>query len=53
MKLPELYDLIARAVSLRRLLEICSKCRCEPIDLCRMFDERVLPVRDLTDPARQ
>jgi DNA-binding transcriptional MerR regulator len=53
MKLPELDELIDRAVSLRRLLEICSKCKCESIDVCRMFDERVLPLGDLTGPARR
>ena len=44
-KLPELDDLIARATSVRRVLKICSKCNCESIDVCRMFDERVLPLR--------
>jgi MerR family transcriptional regulator, redox-sensitive transcriptional activator SoxR len=53
MKLPELDELIDRAVSLRRLLEICSRCKCESIDVCRMFDERVLPLGALTGPARQ
>jgi MerR family transcriptional regulator, redox-sensitive transcriptional activator SoxR len=42
-KLPELDDLIARASSVRRLLTICSKCSCESIDVCRMFDEGALP----------
>jgi hypothetical protein len=42
-KLPELDDLIARATSVRRLLKICSRCKCESIDACRMFDERLLP----------
>ena len=37
-KLPELDQLIERAVSVRRLLEICSECDCESIDVCRMFD---------------
>lgn len=45
LKLPELDDLIARATSVRRLLKICSKCNCESIDVCRMFDERVMPLR--------
>jgi MerR family redox-sensitive transcriptional activator SoxR len=36
-KLPELDELIERAVSVRRLLEICSECDCESIDVCRMF----------------
>jgi len=37
-KLPELDELIDRATSVRRLLEICSECDCESIDVCRMFD---------------
>lgn len=54
-KLPELDDLIARASSVRRLLKICSRCDCESIDVCRMFDERVLPLheRDATSAARR
>jgi len=51
LKLPELDDLIARATSVRRVLEICSKCNCESIDVCRMFDERVLPLRGYTATA--
>jgi MerR family transcriptional regulator, redox-sensitive transcriptional activator SoxR len=39
LKLPELDELIERAVSVRRLLEICSTCSCESIDVCRMFGE--------------
>ncbi len=46
LKLPELDDLIARATSVRRVLKICSRCTCESIDVCRMFDERVLPLRE-------
>jgi MerR family transcriptional regulator, redox-sensitive transcriptional activator SoxR len=48
LKLPELDDLIARATSVRRVLKICSRCDCESIDVCRMFDERVLRLRDHT-----
>ena len=48
LKLPELDDLIARATSVRRVLKICSKCNCESIDVCRMFDDRLLPPRDYT-----
>jgi DNA-binding transcriptional MerR regulator len=51
MKLPELDELIARATSVQRVLEICSTCKCESIDVCRMFDERVLPLPDLTGLA--
>ena len=48
LKVPELDDLIARATSVRRLLKICRRCSCESIDVCRMFDDRVLPLRDHT-----
>lgn len=48
LKLPALDDLIERATSVRRMLKICSRCNCESIDVCRMFDERVLPLREQT-----
>jgi MerR family transcriptional regulator, redox-sensitive transcriptional activator SoxR len=48
LKLPELDDLIARATSVRQVLKMCSKCSCESIDVCRMFDERVLAFRPST-----
>jgi len=48
LKLPELDDLIARATTVRKVLKVCSRCSCETIDVCRMFDERVLPLRDRT-----
>jgi MerR family transcriptional regulator, redox-sensitive transcriptional activator SoxR len=48
LKLPELDDLIARATSVRRVLKVCSHCNCDSIDVCRMFDERVLTLRDHT-----
>ena len=51
LKLPELDDLIARATSVRRVLKICSSCNCESIDVCRMFDERVLPLREHSPPS--
>jgi MerR family transcriptional regulator, redox-sensitive transcriptional activator SoxR len=47
-KLPELDDLIARATSVRRVLKMCSRCSCDSIDVCRMFDDRVLPLHDHT-----
>ncbi len=52
LKLPELDDLIARATSVRRVLKIRSRCSCESIDLCRMFDERVLPLREPATASR-
>ena len=44
LKLPQLDDLIARATSVRRVLKMCSRCDCESIDVCRMFDDGVLPL---------
>ena len=46
LKLPELEDLISRATSVRRVLKMCRRCSCESIDVCRMFDDRVLPLRE-------
>ncbi len=51
LKLPELDDLIARATSVRRVLKMCSKCNCESIDVCHMFDDRVLLLRERTQAA--
>jgi MerR family redox-sensitive transcriptional activator SoxR len=51
LKLPELDDLIARATSVRRALKMCSKCNCESIDVCRMFDDRVLAFRQNVAPT--
>jgi DNA-binding transcriptional MerR regulator len=48
LKLPQLDDLIARASSVRRVLKICSRCDCESIDVCRMFDDRMLPLHQDT-----
>jgi len=45
LKLPELDELITRATSVRRVLKMCSRCDCESIDVCRMFDDRLLPLR--------
>ena len=53
LKLPELDELIARATSVRRVLTVCSTCNCESIDMCRIVDERVLPLPDLTGPSRK
>jgi MerR family redox-sensitive transcriptional activator SoxR len=52
-KLPELDELIERAVSVRRLLKICSTCTCESIDSCRMFDEQVAPLFDTPATGRR
>jgi MerR family redox-sensitive transcriptional activator SoxR len=51
LKLPELDDLIARATSVRRVLKMCSKCSCESIDVCHMFDDRVVAFRQNVAPS--
>ncbi len=51
LKLPELDDLIARATSVRRVLKMCSRCDCDSIDVCRMFDDRVLAFRHIAAPT--
>ena len=51
LKVPELDDLIARATSVRRVLKLCSKCDCESIEVCRMFDDGLLPLREHTATA--
>src|ERR1700704_3615963 len=38
LKLPELDALIERAATVRRLLEICSKCNCKSIEECKILD---------------
>lgn len=55
LKLPELDDLISRATSVGRVLKMCSRCDCESIDVCHMFDDRVLPLRadTVTSAARR
>ncbi|MGH3610890.1 MAG: MerR family transcriptional regulator [Pseudonocardiaceae bacterium] len=45
LKVPELDDLIDRATSVRRLMEVCSRCSCKSIDVCRLFDDRTLRLR--------
>jgi DNA-binding transcriptional MerR regulator len=46
-KLPEIDDLIERATAIRRLLDLCSTCRCESIKDCLLLTESFGPI-----PAR-
>ena len=48
LKLPELDQLIDRATAVRRVLKMCGGCDCESIDVCRMFDDRMLPLHQDT-----
>jgi MerR family redox-sensitive transcriptional activator SoxR len=49
LKLPEIDGLIERATAVRGLLEMCSACDCESLDVCGLFDDRYLRPRD--DPG--
>ena len=42
-KLPEIEDLIERAMTIRKLLVTCAACECDSVDECTLFDDRVLP----------
>jgi MerR family redox-sensitive transcriptional activator SoxR len=50
-KLPAIQALIARAEAVKRWLEVASACECSALDVCGLFDDRVLPLpaRDTND----
>ena len=41
-KLPEIEDLIERAMTIRNLLVTCAACDCDSLDQCSLFDDRSL-----------
>ena len=45
-KLPEIEALIARAQAVRRWLEVASACDCETFDVCGLFDDSALGLRE-------
>jgi MerR family transcriptional regulator, redox-sensitive transcriptional activator SoxR len=45
-KLPDIDELIQRAKAVRRWLEMTSACECESLDVCSLFDDRVLALDD-------
>jgi MerR family redox-sensitive transcriptional activator SoxR len=47
-KLPEIEELIERAVTIRKLLVTCAICECDSLDECRILDESLLAL-----PERQ
>jgi MerR family redox-sensitive transcriptional activator SoxR len=51
-KLPEIDSLIQRAGTVRRWLEMTSACECESLDVCSLFDDRVLGVGEPSARAR-
>jgi MerR family redox-sensitive transcriptional activator SoxR len=50
-KLPEIDALIRRANAVRRWLEMTSACDCETLDVCSLFDDRVLRLEDQAKKA--
>ena len=46
-KLPDIDQLIQRANAVRRWLEMTSHCDCETLDVCSLFDDRLLGVDGL------
>jgi MerR family redox-sensitive transcriptional activator SoxR len=49
-KLPDIDELIQRACAVRRWLEMTSACDCKTLDVCSLFDERVLQLESHTKP---
>ena len=45
-KLPDVDELIQRATAVRRWLEMTSHCDCETLDVCSLFDDRVLSLEN-------
>jgi MerR family transcriptional regulator, redox-sensitive transcriptional activator SoxR len=49
-KLAHIDELIVRAQAMRRWLEMTSACECESLDVCSLFDDRVLALEDQPSP---
>jgi MerR family redox-sensitive transcriptional activator SoxR len=45
-KLPEIESLITRAQAVHRWLEVASACECRTLDVCGLFDDFALGLRD-------
>lgn len=45
-KLPAIENLIARAQAVHRWLEVASACECQTLDVCGLFDDSALGLRD-------
>jgi MerR family redox-sensitive transcriptional activator SoxR len=45
-KLPEIEALITRAQAVQRWLEVASACECLTLDVCGLFDDSALGLRD-------
>jgi hypothetical protein len=47
-KIPEIEDLIERAMTIRQLLITCAACECDSLDECSLFDDRTLRLSQAT-----
>ena len=45
-KLPQIESLISRAQAVQRWLEVASACECQTLDVCGLFDDDALGLRD-------
>ena len=45
-KLPAIENLITRAQAVHRWLKVASACECETLDVCGLFDDSALGLRD-------
>jgi MerR family redox-sensitive transcriptional activator SoxR len=45
-KLPAIRDLITRAQAVQRWLEVASACECQTLDVCGLFDDSALGLRE-------
>jgi MerR family redox-sensitive transcriptional activator SoxR len=45
-RMPEIERLIERAQAVHRWLEVASACECSTLDVCALFDDRALGLRD-------
>ncbi|HEY2604283.1 MAG TPA: MerR family transcriptional regulator [Thermoleophilaceae bacterium] len=50
-KLPEIDELIQRATAIRRWLEMTSACECDSIEVCSLFDPRLVGLHERAPAA--
>jgi MerR family redox-sensitive transcriptional activator SoxR len=50
-KLPEIDELIRRATAIRRWLEMTSACECDSIEVCSLFDPKLVALHEEASAA--
>jgi len=51
-KLPEIEDLIQRALAIRQLLVTCAICECDSLDECSLFDDTTVRLGQRTTSSQ-